>query len=284
MQSFDISIPAYPSLKQTWGLSGITLLTALFVNVLLLGVNQLLAALGKSSWGQQFLSHSLTFLLTYIAIFVFIIWLGIRKKSRVERGFAPDFSLPSIVVLLMIAIGTLGIYFLVDPVVELIPMPKIVERLFLELLGDQDIWTVFAVVVAAPICEELLLRGIILDGLLKLYTPKKAIIWSALFFGFFHLNPWQFIPAVAIGIYIGWIYYRTRSLLLAMFIHFVANGTGALLGYVLLPEADQMVPTRDLFQNDTLYAGVLVLSAIVLTMSILYLDKKLKTETTETVR
>ena len=131
------------------------------------------------------------------------------------------------------------------------------------------------VVVAAPVLEELLLRGIILDGLLKIYSPKKAIIWSALFFGFFHLNPWQFIPAFALGLFMGWIYYRTRSLMTTIFIHFVANSAGVILGYFFLPEAQEMAPTRSFFPSDASYFGLLAAALVILVFALQMLNKKL---------
>jgi len=40
----------------------------------------------------------------------------------------------------------------------------------------------------------------------------------------FHLNPWQFGAALAIGLLLGWVYARTRSLGLCLFAHAFHNG------------------------------------------------------------
>ncbi|RQW06445.1 CPBP family intramembrane metalloprotease [candidate division KSB1 bacterium] len=221
------------------------------------------------------LGHPLTMLLSYVALFAVVIYIAVRKKSRSEGQFAPDLAPPSPVLMLLIMFTTIGIYFLVDPLVDLIPMPAFIEQLFLELLGDENIWALITVVIAAPVCEELLLRGIVLDGLLQHYRPWKAIIWSAFFFGLYHLNPWQFIPAFALGIFMGWIYYRTRSLLATIFIHFIANGLGASLGYLLLPETDEMVPTRQLIGNDCLYLLLLAAALALAIVSLVILHKRL---------
>ena len=71
--------------------------------------------------------------------------------------------------------------------------------------------------------EELIFRGIILDGLLRRYSPMKSIIISSVLFGIVHLNPWQFISAFIIGLFSGWVYYRTRKLTLSIIIHFINN-------------------------------------------------------------
>ena len=48
----------------------------------------------------------------------------------------------------------------------------------------------FQTIIVAPIFEELLFRGIILNGLLNKYknNSKKAIIYSAIIFGMVHLK------------------------------------------------------------------------------------------------
>ncbi len=267
---------AYPNLKQAWGLFGITVLLAIVFNLLLLVVMAVLTIIGGQNLGTAFASSSMTFLLSYVIIFGLVIWIGILFKKKREGGFAPNLSLPSAVSLIFISLATLGIYFLVEPIVDLIPMPDFIQQLFLQLLGEQNIWTVIAVVGAAPLFEEFLLRGIILDGLLKWYSPKKAILWSAFFFGLLHFNPWQFIPALAIGVFMGWIYYRTGSLLTTIFIHFIANGSGSLLAWILMPDADALASTRDLFSHPMHYIILLAVSFLAATGSIIYLNKNLK--------
>jgi membrane protease YdiL (CAAX protease family) len=84
--------------------------------------------------------------------------------------------------------------------------------------------------ICAPILEELIFRGIILRGLLNRYHPKKAIIWSAVIFGIAHLNPWQFIAAFSIGLFMGWVYYRTKSIFPGIFIHWFNNSISFALG------------------------------------------------------
>lgn len=79
--------------------------------------------------------------------------------------------------------------------------------------------------IEAPIIEELLFRGILLNGLLNKYksNPKKAIFYSAIMFGVVHLNIPQGINAFIAGLILGFIYYYTKSLKLTMFAHFINN-------------------------------------------------------------
>ena len=55
------------------------------------------------------------------------------------------------------------------------------------------------------------------------YSPRKAIILSALIFGIMHINPWQATNAFIGGIFYGWIYLRYKSIWLCMLMHAYNN-------------------------------------------------------------
>ncbi|MBR6865478.1 MAG: CPBP family intramembrane metalloprotease [Bacteroidales bacterium] len=101
-----------------------------------------------------------------------------------------------------------------------------------ELTGG-PFWSSFLVVaIFAPIFEEWLCRGMVLRGLLTKMKPVWAIVISALFFAVIHANPWQALNAFLIGLLMGYVYYRTGSLILTMIIHFVNNGTAVILSNI----------------------------------------------------
>ena len=94
-------------------------------------------------------------------------------------------------------------------------------------------WSSFLLVaIFAPIFEEWLCRGMVLRGLLTKMKPVWAIVISALFFAVIHANPWQALNAFMIGLLMGYVYYKTGSLILTMIIHFVNNGTSVILSNV----------------------------------------------------
>ncbi|WP_233871339.1 CPBP family intramembrane glutamic endopeptidase [Paraburkholderia adhaesiva] len=75
----------------------------------------------------------------------------------------------------------------------------------------------------APIVEEMLFRGIFLRSFLRQYPPGTAIANSAAVFGLAHLNVYQFVVAFGIGLIIGKLYERTRSLLPGILLHACYN-------------------------------------------------------------
>jgi hypothetical protein len=76
-----------------------------------------------------------------------------------------------------------------------------------------------------------------LRGLLKNYSSYKAILISAIFFGAIHLNPWQAIPAFLSGLFLGWVYYKTQSVVPGMIIHATINITVSL--FLFFPSHQQ---------------------------------------------
>jgi membrane protease YdiL (CAAX protease family) len=64
---------------------------------------------------------------------------------------------------------------------------------------------------------------VILNGLAKNYSNKKAIVVSALLFGLIHLNPWQFVTAFMIGLLSAWICIKTKSIVLCVYMHLFNN-------------------------------------------------------------
>lgn len=80
-------------------------------------------------------------------------------------------------------------------------------------------------VIIAPITEELVFRGLILRGLLGRWRLRWALLVSASLFAFSHLNPAQTPVALLLGLLLGWIYTRTRSLGLCMIGHALNNAS-----------------------------------------------------------
>jgi hypothetical protein len=79
------------------------------------------------------------------------------------------------------------------------------------------------VVVVAPVAEELFFRGLLLRGYLARYSVTTAVWVSALLFALFHLNPWQAIVALPLGVAYAWLVLHTGSVLPSMLSHAMVN-------------------------------------------------------------
>lgn len=106
-------------------------------------------------------------------------------------------------------------------------VPNMMEQSFDFLVSS---WSgILIVAVAGPVLEELLFRGAVEKLLLQQYTPTKAILFSALIFGVFHINPAQIVPAFLLGLMLGWMYYKTASLIPCIVVHILNNSLSVYL-------------------------------------------------------
>jgi hypothetical protein len=101
------------------------------------------------------------------------------------------------------------------------PLAKIFESLFFS--GQNLLGTAFLLMIVAPVTEEIMFRGVILRGFLRRFNLAGAFILSSLLFGATHLNPWQFVSAMLLGVLFAWWYARTRSLIPSLLGHFLVN-------------------------------------------------------------
>lgn len=94
----------------------------------------------------------------------------------------------------------------------------------------------------APIYEEIIFRGIIFGLLLKHYPLAKAILFSSLLFGLWHLKNIFFIDTVEVlkqMCYTGFIFgpimcliaYKTKTIWIASIIHYLNNGISFFIIY-----------------------------------------------------
>ena len=98
-------------------------------------------------------------------------------------------------------------------------------------------WSFVSICLLAPLTEELVFRGAILTAFRKSrYHPWFAIIMSALFFGIIHINLSQIPHSFLMGLLLGWIYVRTRSLIPCILAH-MANNTVVYMLVCFLPES-----------------------------------------------
>lgn len=83
---------------------------------------------------------------------------------------------------------------------------------------------IFAIAVSPGICEEVFCRGFLAQGLAGRYSTWAVIGITSFLFGCIHLDPQQGLGAMLLAWWIHAVYIASRSLLLAMLVHFVNNG------------------------------------------------------------
>lgn len=105
-------------------------------------------------------------------------------------------------------------------------------------LLSRDIVGALTISVFAPILEEVMFRGAIQGYIMrKTGKPWLSILLASLVFGIFHMNPVQIAYASMLGVVLGWIYYRTGSLLSVIVGH-VLNNSMATIVMLALSDVD----------------------------------------------
>jgi membrane protease YdiL (CAAX protease family) len=101
---------------------------------------------------------------------------------------------------------------------SLLPLSSWEAQMF-ERMASNSLPNIVATCLLAPLLEEMLFRGVFLRAFLQQY-PRWVAIWSsALIFGVAHMNVYQFLVALLIGVMAGWLYERTRSLVPCVALH-----------------------------------------------------------------
>jgi sodium transport system permease protein len=80
------------------------------------------------------------------------------------------------------------------------------------------------------LCEEVLFRGYLLAGLRSQLRKTSAILGVALIFALYHALVYRFAVTALLGIMLAWLCWESRSILPAIFVHAMHNGSVVLIG------------------------------------------------------
>lgn len=272
-----------PGVKGMFALLGMFILGAL-LSAVIQGLLMLFMTPEEVIWYGQIVVYPVTFL----PAMVFVAYQS-KTRAMFDQGYALDsrhfgslgfWGAIGVTVLL-----TFATMLLADPLnfwnARLTENSTFLSRFYdlmmqaMKAMTGGPFWSSFLVVaIFAPIFEEWLCRGVILRGLLTKMKPGWAITVSALFFAVIHGNPWQALNAFIIGMVMGFVYYRTGSLLLTMIIHFINNGTSVVMSHIeALKDFDyfnEMMP-------QTAY-GICIAVAALVFVGALWLFSRISTE------
>ena len=237
--------------------SHFTLPAAMFGLALLLPINLVsIGALGRMAkvLESQYATWALLMMTFTFLSFFCVPWLiAMARHVRLSTGFASRLPRPAF----WIPAALLGLFMwpilatFVDQWYQLTALFEGVEAasdrkdLLVELTKNQVIkFRQLPVVVVAlafsivpAVCEEWFFRGMIMQTLLKTSKAWKAIVISAALFGFFHvlsqsaISMDRLLPTTLMGILLGYVCYRSKSIWPGVVLHMLHNGCLVFLGY-----------------------------------------------------
>jgi membrane protease YdiL (CAAX protease family) len=165
-------------------------------------------------------------ILEFLAIGSIVIWGYKKTKTPFQKIF--PFRSVSLSIFLPITLILVGLSFLLSDLDNLLRIalhsPVNPNSLIPRLIYGSNIWIALLVlVIIAPLTEEFLFRGLILNGFINNYSIKIAIWISSLLFAFFHLNLFQFPSALIFGVIFAWLVIKTKSLWSSLYGHALVN-------------------------------------------------------------
>ncbi len=173
---------------------------------------------------------------------------------------------------------------------KMIPLPSILiemEEMAMQLTESllvmdtpwELILNLIVVAVIPGIGEELIFRGGIQQLLGKIMKNQHVVIWlTAFFFSAFHLQFQGFIPRMLLGGVLGYLFYWSGSLWVAMFAHFVNNGTQVLMQYLFAHKISEL----NLEEMESVPFPVVMVSLLIL-IGLFYLLWKMR-DTSEEIK
>lgn len=97
-----------------------------------------------------------------------------------------------------------------------------------------DPWLVIvAVVILAPIAEEVFFRGVVFNAWVREGGPRWAFIGSSILFALIHISVVALLPIFLLGLALAWIYRRSGNLLAPIAMHATVNGISVALALLV---------------------------------------------------
>ena len=142
---------------------------------------------------------------------------------------------------------------------ELVPMPEVLRQLIepmkkmleeltkvmLQADSPVELFIVILVVAVVPaVVEELLFRGLIQKICERLMSPVVSAVLAGTIFGLFHVNPFEIVPLIGLGVFFGLLRYRSQSLLVPIAAHFFNNFMAVLASFYGIQDENLMAAAQ----------------------------------------
>lgn len=242
--------------KFGWFMLGLTPMVTVFLwQILVSGVGMFIysfiAGMQASQTGAEivyddliegFLSgtpYAIVMFVTYIGyLVIFGLWYWLMYCRKKQTGAWKQVLKPQRIG------GIIGCGFAVQVTLSLaltiiLPLfPKAMDSYMsvMEGLENESVFMILCVCLLAPICEELIFRGLTMRTMEKAFPWQAALIIQAVLFGVYHMNLVQGIYAMLLGLLFGYIAHRYGSIVPGILLHMAVNSFSYVIGYIL-PES-----------------------------------------------
>lgn len=161
--------------------------------------------------------------LVILAVPFLVVWY---MKSDVKNLFSLKRpTIKSVLGGLLLYVGSYCLMLIVSAVMMVLfpESAETVSQSFSELFKQPFILCVLVIALMPAIGEEIFFRGFLYGSLRHRYSAAWAIVLSSVVFGAFHMSIVKLLPTAILGACFAYIAYRSGSIFVGMFLHFLNN-------------------------------------------------------------
>tara|TARA_B100000902_G_scaffold356641_1_gene370456 strand:- start:785 stop:1576 length:792 start_codon:yes stop_codon:yes gene_type:complete len=163
-----------------------------------------------------------------------IYFLTVKQKPILNSLRVNSISIKTIKYSFVFSLGILIIIDALDRIIHsIIPTPDYIIDLGQIMQPESTLGYIFlflAVVIVAPIGEEILFRGFLQKFLEEHWKDiTRAVLVTSLFFAMIHFNPFWTIQIYLLGVVLGFLSWKTKSVIPSIILHSLNNGTAYIL-------------------------------------------------------
>lgn len=163
-----------------------------------------------------------------------VLYLKFKKLSIIDSIRFKTLEYRTIRSIILFSLGLIILSDELDRIIQVyIPTPEYIVDLN-HLLKPESLFggflLFFAVVILAPLGEEIIFRGFLQQTLERQWKDStRAVLFTSLIFSLIHMNPYWFFQIYILGIFLGFLAWKTNSIIAPLILHGLNNFIALLL-------------------------------------------------------
>jgi membrane protease YdiL (CAAX protease family) len=230
-----VGVPAAPAFSTSRLRLAVIVCASVLLLYITVGVAAQIMNLGVGLW------------FTEVFIFLGLPWVAMRLSGRDPLSYVGLRAPPLAATAYGFALGAANFFALVIPLQflsqSLVPESWLVDPslIFRNRTTAEMVLIISGVSIAAPVCEEVMFRGVLQQGLrLRGATITVSLVLTSLIFSGFHGDLVGFLARFELGVLFGFLFWRTGSLWPAIAAHSANNVVSTVLYFVTKPSLEAL--------------------------------------------
>ena len=163
-------------------------------------------------------------------------YLRYKKLSIIDSIRIRPLKHKTVLSIVLFSLGLIVLSDALDRILQVyIPAPEYIVDLN-HLLKPESLFSgfllFFAVVILAPLGEEIIFRGFLQQILETQWKDTtRAVLFTAFLFSLIHMNPYWFFQIYILGVFLGFLAWKTNSIVAPLILHGLNNFIALLFSF-----------------------------------------------------